>query len=58
MIYDADDFDEDGDEGDVVSCSELVLDVFLAEGDEELDRVRQKNEVAEEHPADEESDDR
>jgi len=49
---------EDGDERDVVSRSELVLDVLLAEIDEELDRVRQQDEIAEQHTGQEEADHR
>jgi len=50
--------DEDRDEREIVRGTELVLDDFVAEGDEELDRVRQQHEVAEEHSGDEEADDR
>ena len=49
---------EDGHERDVVGGPQLVVDDVGAECDQELDRVRQENEVAEEHPGEEEADDR
>jgi len=49
---------EDGHERDVVGRPELVVDDLVAEVDEELDRVWQQDEVAEQHSGDEKADDR
>jgi len=45
--------DERRDERDVLRCAELVIDDLAAEVDEELERAREKHEVAERHPDDE-----
>jgi len=50
--------DEDRDKREVVRGPQLVVDDLLAEVDQELDRVRQQDEVAEQHARHEEADHR